>query len=364
MKIKVSKEKLLKGLQVVQSAVSAQATLPVLYNVLVKAETGKLILTVSDLTVTIRYSLEAEVKKGGESTLPAKRFVNIVRELPQDSLEMEIDDKNAATLSCGSSLYKILGISSDEFPPVPKFDGGHAFSMEQSAFKEMLKKTVYAVSLDESRHVLNGLLLCFKEQKLSIVATDGRRLALVEQEIEVPAGAEQEAVIPTKTVNELIRSLGDEGNVKLQISANMALFDAGEIQIYTKLIEGNYPNYRQVIPTRCEERVSLGREELLAALRRVALMASDKSNSIKVSFGKNLVAMSIVTPDVGEAHETVPAKYTGKEIVLAFNPEFIMDPLRNLTNDVVYIELTDAMSPAVLKCDIPFLYVLMPLRLN
>ncbi|MBU4200820.1 MAG: DNA polymerase III subunit beta [Verrucomicrobia bacterium] len=364
MKFTIFKESLLKGLQIVQSVISTHSTLPILYNVLIKIDKGNLSIIATDLSLSIKFSMDIDTTKSCASTFQARRLLNIIRELPDENIDIDIDDKDTAAIHCGSSAYKVLGLSADEFPPLPSFESAGSFSMEQATFKEMLKKTVYAASMDESRQMLNGVLLSFKDQKLTMVATDGRRLALIEQEMEIPGDAQTEVVIPTKAVNELIKVLGDEGTLQIRTLTNLASFDMGQVLVVTKLIDGSYPNFRQVIPSHCDERVAVDRESFLAALRRVALMTNDKYPSIKVSFEKNQMNISAVTPDVGEARESVPIKYTGKQITMAFNPEFIIDPLRNLTSDEVNIELVDELSPAIVKCDIPFLYVLMPLRVS
>ena len=236
--------------------------------------------------------------------------------------------------------------------------------MDQGLFKEMLRKISYSASTDETRYVLNGVLCSFKDGKLTMVATDGRRLALVEQEIEFPQEAERDLVVPSKAVTELLHSLADEGPLKIHAVTNQIAFEYGDALVVSKLIEGPYPNFRQVIPSQCDERITLEREALMTAVRRVALVTNEKSNSIKLGFGKNRLKISVVTPEVGEAHETLPIKYTGKEIAVAFNPEFILDPLKSLANDEIYIELTDELSPGVMKCDVPFIYVLMPMRVT
>jgi len=364
MKFTVTKEAFLKGLQMVQSVISTHSTLPILYNVLLKIEKGKLALVATDLAISMKYIMDLDTPKTCASTFQARRLFNIIKEMPNDEIEIEIDEKDTALIQCGASEYKVLGLSADEFPPLPSFESAQGVTMEQAAFKEMLKKTVYAASLDESRQTLSGILMSFKDQKLTMVATDGRRLALVEQEMEIPGNSQIDIIVPTKAVNELIKVLGDEGTLKIQALTNLVAFDMGETLIITKLIEGNYPNFRQVIPSQCEERVVVDREGLLAALRRVALITNDKYPSIKVAFAKNQMNISAVTPDVGEAHESVPVKYAGKQISMAFNPEYMIDPLRNLVSDEVSIELVDDLSPAIIKCDIPFLYVLMPLRLG
>ena len=364
MKIKVTKAALLEGLQIVQNVVSIRSTLPILSNVLLTAEKEKLWLTTSDLDVSVRCGINADVSKTGATTLPARRLSSIVREMSDSSIEIDVDDRDVATVTCGASFFKIIGLSEDEFPPVPKPDGKYRYAVDQGVFKEMLKKTSYAASSDETRYMLNGVLLSFKAGKLVMVATDGRRLALVEHEIEFPKEAERDMILPTKAVNELLHTLADQGDLKISAKENQIMFEYADVLMASKLIEGTYPNYRQVIPAECEQRVTIERELMLTALKRVSLVTSDKSNATKLTFEKNKLTISMTTPDVGEARETLPIKYTEKEINVAFNPEYMMDPLRNLTSDEVYFELTDDLSPGVIKSDIPFLYVLMPMRVG
>ena len=226
----------------------------------------------------------------------------------------------------------------------------------------MLKKTAYAMSADESRYVLNGSLLSFKDNKLNVVATDGRRLALVEHDIDFPKASETDVILPTKAVNELQRILSDKGEVTFAISENQISFTVGNTFLVSKLIEGNYPNYRQVVPSETKERITIERELLLNSARRVALLSSEKSNSIKLSFGKNILEISANTPDVGEARESLAISYKGKEFSIAFNPEYLADPLRNLDSPEITIDFTDELSPGVIRYNKPFLYVIMPMR--
>ena len=233
----------------------------------------------------------------------------------------------------------------------------------------MLRTTGYAASTDETRYVLNGVMLGFKNDKLICVATDGRRLAMVEQEVEFPKESEGDLVIPSKTVDELCKTLGDEGPLSIQATENQISFEfasanGGKMLVVSKLIEGTYPNYKQVIPAQCEERITIEKESLFNAVKRVALMTNDKGNSIKLSLKNNGVEISANTPEVGEAQETIPVKYTGKDFSIAFNPEFLMDPLRAIASDEVFLEITDDLSPGVIKYDAPFLYVLMPMRMS
>ncbi len=364
MKFSVSKDKLLEGLQTVQNVVSTRTTLPILSNVLLQADEGEVRLTTTDLDVGVRGSIQATVERPGASTLPARRLFTIVRELPVTDVTIEVDSKNVASIRSGPSFFKIHGLPEEEFPPLPSFEDAKIFTIPQKDLKDGLKKTAYAISTDETRYVLNGILCSFKDNKLTAVATDGRRLALVELELEFPRSSETEIIIPTKAVTELQRLLKDEGDIRLSVGENQVAFEIGGTFLVTKLIDGSYPNYRQVIPGEARERITLERETFLNSVHRVALLASEKSNSVKLVFSKNNIDIIANTPEVGEARESLPVQYKGKEFSIAFNPEFLMAPLRNLQNDEVYLDLIDEMSPGVIKIQSPFLYVLMPMRIS
>jgi DNA polymerase III subunit beta len=364
MKFSATKEKLLEGLQQVQNVVSTRTTLPILSNVLLQASDGAVHLTTTDLDVGVRGSFEADVEKEGATTLPARRLFNIVRELPASEIQIDVDGKNAASIRSGQSFFKILGLPEEEFPPLPKFEDAKVVTIRQKDLRDGLKKTSYAISTDETRYVLNGLLFSFKENKLTLVATDGRRLAMVDIELEIPRSQETDIIVPTKAVTELQRLLTDDADVKLSVANGQIAFDLNKTLLVSKLIEGNYPNYKQVIPGEAKERVTLERETLLNSLRRVSLLASEKSNSIKLSFSKNNIDITANTPEVGEAKESLAVQYKGRDFSIAFNPEFMMAPLRNLTEDEVFLDLIDEMSPGVLKIQTPFLYVLMPMRIS
>jgi DNA polymerase III subunit beta len=364
MKFSASKEKLLEGLQIVQSVVSTRTTLPILSNVLLQAADGELRLSTTDLDVGVRGAVEAQVDKEGATTLPARRLFTIVKELPSAEIQIDVDSKNVASIRSGPSFFKILGLPEEEFPPLPKFEGAKSFTLRQKDLKDGLKKTSYAISTDETRYVLNGILFSFKDNKLTLVATDGRRLGLVELELEFPRSQEVEIIVPTKAVMELQRLLAEDGDAKLSVSENQVAFEIGKTLLVSKLIEGNYPNYRQVIPAEAKERITLERETFLKSVHRVSLLASEKSNSVKLMFSKNNIDIIANTPEVGEARESLPVQYKGRDFSIAFNPEFLMAPLSNLSEDQIYLDLIDEMSPGVIKISGPFLYVLMPMRIS
>ena len=368
MNLTITKDQIIAGLQAVQNVVSTRTTLPILSNVLLRAEGSHVEFTATDLDVTVACKVEAKVTKPGATTVPVKKLFGIVREL-QGEIDIETDEKNVTSIRSGGSFFKIHGLGADEFPPLPKFKDDKKVALPQETVKAMLKKTSFAVSTDESRYVLNGIFISLKDHKMTLVATDGRRLALVDEEVDISEKSSGEFIVPAKAVNELNRLLLDKGDVEIKFGENQASFalkdDKGfSVLLITKLIEGNYPNYRQVIPGEPKERIALNREELVQALRRAEIMTSEKANSVKLTFGKNNLTITANSPEVGEARETLAVNYKGNEIAIAFNPRYLIDPLNALTEDEIFIELIDELSPGVIKINGPFLYVVMPMRLN
>jgi DNA polymerase-3 subunit beta len=364
MKLSLNRDALFEALTRVQSVVSARSTIPVLANVLLEARESSLTLTTTDMELSVTTRMDAEVNTPGATTLPAKRLFSVIRELPSQTIELSVDNKNCATIECGTSFFKIMGLSAEDYPEIPSPEGNQSYSLDPAMLKSMLKSVQYAASVDETRYVLNGILFSFKEGKLTTVATDGRRLALCESEVDFPEENALDIVVPAKAVNELMRNLASEGECTLIAAGNQVIFELDGLRLISKLIDGTFPNYQQVIPAQCEERIALERETLLQAVRRVALVTNEQSNSIRLHFGENQVQVLSSTPDVGEAKERVPVKYSGPEMTIAYNPEFLLAPLRVLDSDEVYLELTDELSPGVLKSDISFLYVIMPMRMQ
>ncbi len=364
MKFKLHRDTLINGLQQVQSVVSTRTTLPILSNILLKAADGRLALRATDLDMGVECSIEAEVTKSGGTTVPARRFFSIVRELPAREVSIDVNDKNFATIKCGQYTSKIVGLPEEEFPPLPKLDESRSFTLPQQVLRDGLKKTAYAISTDETRYVLNGVLFAFKEGKIVLVATDGRRLALVDHALEIEADKEISVIVPAKAVNELQRLLTDDGDVCIRLGQNQISFELNNAKLVSKLIEGNYPNYKQVIPGEAKERVSLERETFLTAVKRVALLTSEKSNSIKLVFTENNLDIQANSPEIGEASESLAIKYGGPDLTIAFNPEFLKAPLLNLADDEILLDLIDGMSPGLIRTKGSFLYVLMPMRIN
>ena len=205
--------------------------------------------------------------------------------------------------------------------------------------------------------------MSFKEKKITVVCTDGRRLALAEQDIEIEEGNEIDVVIPIKTVSELIKSLGSDGDIIVKMSSSQIAFEFDNILIISKLIDGIYPNYEQVIPKQCEERLAVDREILQDAVRRVSLILNDQAASVRLEIKENKIDLITSSPEVGNATESIPIKYSGKDVDIAFNPGYLTAPLKHLDSDEIYIEFSDENSPGLIKSNIPFLYVIMPMRI-
>ncbi|HIE09996.1 MAG TPA: DNA polymerase III subunit beta [Kiritimatiellae bacterium] len=364
MKLKVARGPAVNALQKIQAIISPRTTLPILNNVLLETADGSLKITATDLDVTVTARVQAEVVRAGATTVPAKHIISILRALPAEELQLEVDTKNNTTIRSGSSYFRIIGIPKDDFPPPPEIAEEKSYTLEQGNFRRLLELTSYAAaSSDEGRAVLTGVLLSFKGDKLTVVATDGRRLALREAEMEIPRGSEAEMVVPIKTIQELQKTLGDEGDILIRAGRNQVAFEFGDTLVLSKLLEGTYPNYRQVIPAASDKRVVLEREMFLDALRRAAIVASGQAPSVKLDFARNRLEISAENRDIGEARESMAAKYSGEDVSIAFNPLFLIEPLSALDTDEVILELTDELSPGVIKTTEAFLYVLMPVRL-
>ncbi len=364
MKLAVEKSALLEALHNVQSIVVQKNTPDILSNVLLKAKENTVSLTTTDKEICVRAETTAEVDEAGGITLPAHRFFSICRELPEGQVEVEVNAQDIATIRCNLSFFKLVGIPEEKFPPLPRFEEGATYTVDQGVLKDMLQKVFYAVSSDETRPILNGAFLSFENEKLTVVATDGRRLALVEQEIEFLEMELNHLIVPTKTLSELIKTLGDEGALTIRLSKAQVAFDFDRVLVISTLIDGIYPSYQQVIPSQCEKRIAIEREVIYSAIRRVALLTDDQTASVHLNFGKNKLELVTNSPEVGEARETIPVKYEGEDLSIAFNPGLFMAPLRHLDSDEIFLELSDELSPGVIKTNIPFLYVLMPIQIS
>lgn len=376
MKFKISKEHFSTGLRQVTNVVSSKPQMAVLNNVLIKAEGGSVMLTTTNLELGIRCSIKAEVEEAGEITLPVKKLAAIINSMPQQEVTVESADGQTARIRSGRSDFnRFNGLKAEDFPALPSFVDQHSYELPPQELALMLRSVSYAQSTDENRYILNSVFFSFSEGKLSLVATDGRRLALISRDMKIDREDEGSIILPAKTVTELEKLLSQGKMVKISFSDRQVAFDieVGEesannglsdsIYLVSKIVEGSYPNYKQVIPKEAEHRIKVERELMLETVQRVALMTNDKQNSVKLKIADNCLEISGESAELGEAKEPIEVEYSGPEVKIGFNPEFLLSPLRNLTKDEVFFEFKDEMSPGVFKTLDNFLCVVMPLRI-
>jgi DNA polymerase-3 subunit beta len=364
MKFKTIRSKFLDGLKSVQNIVAGKGSLPILQNVMIESAERSIRLTTTDLDISIKAEVECEVLEGGSTTLPVKLLFTSITKAAEGEVEIEVDSQERATIKAGSARFKLQGMPASEFPQLPEEGDAFSYTIPQATIREMLRKTSYAASQDDTRRMLKGVLMSFKDEKLTMVATDGRRLALVEKELEFPKMAEKDIVLPSKAVAELQRSLASDGEATIMVKKSQICFNLSGVIIYSKLMDDTYPNYRQVIPQSCKEHIVVDRQLLLDALDRASVMTMDEAHSTKLIFDSNTLTVTSAANDIGEARDEVPIKYAGERIETMFNPNYVMDPLKAIDDDEITIDINDGHTPAVIKCSVPFLYVLMPLRIN
>lgn len=364
MKLKIIRSKFLEGLKSVQNIVAGKGSLPILQNVLLEAHGTELKMTTTDLDISITATTECEVVEEGMTTLPVKLLFNAIAKVAEGEVEIESDEQDRSTIMAGNAKFKLAGMSEKDYPKLPEDEDSYSYEIPQVTLREMLRKVAYAASQDDTRRTLKGVLMSFKDAKLTMVATDGRRLALVENEMEFPVNAERDIVLPSKAVVELQRSLAGEGNVSMMVQKSQIRFTIGKMMMYSKMMDETYPNYQQVIPNETVECISVDRQLLLDALERASVMTMDEAHSTKLIFENGRLVVTSTASDIGEAKDEVPIKYAGETIEIMFNPSYVMDPLKAIEDDNVTINLNNGHSPAVIKCSIPFLYVLMPLRIS
>jgi len=368
MEIKAKRGELLATLYWTQSIVERRNTMPILANVLIEAKKGSIHLTATDLEVGVRGQVDGEVAKEGTVTVNAKKLYEIVREVSQDQVQLKRLDNEWVEIRSGKSVFKIVGMDAREFPQFPDFDSKGLSTTPAITVREMIERTIFAVSTDETRYSLNGV---FIEQgadgKVRMVATDGHRLAFAEQVVG-SLGLSKGVILPRKGLSELKKLLesGDDGTVSLGFKENMGLVTKDKVELFMRLIDGDFPDYTKVIPTGNPNIAKLDHDELLQALRRVSILSSERYKGIKMEFTDGRVSISANNPDLGEAVEEIEADYKGKGLSIGFNARYLIDVLAVLTGDgEIDIELKDELSPSIIrKSGVEgYLYVLMPMRL-
>ena len=362
MKIKLSKEQLLNGIQTVQTVVSPKITLPILSNMLIETKADTLRLNTTDLDIGISCEIPVDIMEEGAITIPAKRFSDIIRELPPGDIIINTKKNNQIDIEGEQCRFKLTGIPKDEFPKFPEFKEKDIIQIEQSVLREMLRLTSFAVSQEESRYVLTGLLMEITGDDIRIVATDGRRLAKSEKKLIAAANKEISVILPNKAVHEILRNLQDSGTVSFIPSTNQILFDINGVLIATRIIEGDFPNYNQVIPKSASPKIKIKTQDLLAAIRRANLLATPDFQAIKFEVFTDKLVVSKSTPDVGESREELAIEYGGKEMMVGFNPQFLIDVLKNIEQETIELELLGPDKAGVIRLA-DYLYLALPMRL-
>jgi DNA polymerase-3 subunit beta len=370
MKIKVSKGELLKGVQVVGNIITPKNMLPILSNILFETTKNKLRLTTTDLDIGISVTLDAEILEAGAITIPTKRLSDVIKELPEGSVGISTKKNNIVDIQLGTCEFKLMGLPKEEFPKLPEFKDKEVVTLEQQVLKTMLQLTSFAISHEETRYVLNGLLFELKsgsgeqgaESSVKFVGTDGRRLAVVEKKLKTKTHKDIKIILPYKTVQELLRNLKEEGEVFLVIGNNQAFFEMDGIVIISRLIEGDFPDYQKVIPHSSATKIRLNKEDFILVLRRANLFTTPDFQAVRFELFKNKLVVSKSTPDVGEFREEIAIEYSGKELVIGFNPGYLLDMLKHWREDEVLLELFDTEKPGVVRTA-EYTYIVQPMRL-
>ena len=373
MKFRIKKEEFVKGLSRVQSVADRRNTMPVLSNVLIEATTdngGGIALTATDLEIGVRGIYAAEVSEPGGVALSARKLFEIVRELPSEEITFELSDNNRATITSGHSVFNVAGLPKDEFPALPDMEGAEFFPVDAASMGELIKKTIFASGDNDTRYVLNGLYMILSPSgdagtSIQMVGTDGHRLAAMKKTFDTGAGAPGSAIVPKKSAAELKKLLDeDEGALTMAVSKNHIVFRIGTLYMVTRLIEGNYPNYEQVIPTTNDRTATVDKSDLVSALRRVSLLSRERTNAVKFGFEAGKLVLSSQNPEMGEAREDMDVDFAGDGIEVGFNAKYLLDALSAMDQEKVTMLLKDSLSPCILKQpgDDDYKCVVMPMR--
>ena len=368
MKFTITREKLHEGLQAVAASVPSKTTLPVLANILVEASKDGLKLSGTDLDISVSTTIPASVDQEGATTLPARKLVEIVKELPNAAIRMTSSGEQRATIECGKSKFKLLGLSRDEFPAFPtvKFDGGWRVAAKD--LQKLIGHVAFAASTEESRPILNGVLWELRSDRMRMVATNGHRLARMDVPTTGQGGGQADLIIPPKALEQIRRLFGGDEEIEIAKSDNHLGFRSTTTQVYTRLIEGPYPNYEQVIPRENDKSLTADKAALAAALRRMSIVASDQTHRIRMAFTNGACKLSVQTPDLGEAQEELSVAYEGDSLEIGFNAAYMLEILKYMPTDEVRMtfkapERAATCEPVGWDDPASFMTLVMPLRL-
>lgn len=370
MEFTIARDELLQGLYLTQGIVERRTTIPILANVLMESAEDGVTITATDQEIGVRRRCEAKIKKKGALTTGARKLYEIMRECPEGPIVIRTLENNWIEISSGRSRFKIVGLDPKEFPAIPSPDRSresHALTASSDVLREMITRTLFAVSTDEMRANLSGILVESPEKgKLRMVATDGHRLSMITRPVE-DGGAASGVIIPRKGVAEISKVIetGDEA-VILTVQGGVAHASRGHVDLSMRLVEGEFPDYNQVIPQKSERRMLVSVESLLAALRRVSTVSSERTRGVKFQLEAGKLEISSMNPDLGEATEELAVEYDGGALSIGFNAKYFVDLLSVLPGGTqLDVGFNDEVSPGVLRCeaDAEYLYVVMPMRL-
>ena len=368
MKFTITREKLHEGLGAVAASVPTKTTLPVLANILVEASKDGLTLSGTDLDISVSTSIPASVDQEGATTLPARKLVEIVKELPNSTIKFTSSGEQRVQIECGRSKFKLLGMARDEFPAFPsiKFAGG--WKVTARDLQKLIGHVAFAASTEESRPILNGVLWELRPDRMRMVATNGHRLARMDVPASGQGGSQADLIIPPKALEQIRRLFGGDEEIEIARSDNHLGFRSTTTQIYTRLIEGPYPNYEQVIPRENDKSLTADKQALAAALRRMSIVASDQTHRIRMAFTNGACKLSVQTPDLGEAQEELAVAYEGDSLEIGFNAAYLLEVLKFMPTDEVRMtfkapERAATCEPVGWDDPASYLTLVMPLRL-
>jgi DNA polymerase III subunit beta len=363
LKTTVARDDLVRQLTTVSRAASTRTTVQVLAGILMRAEPSTLQLSATDMEISLRTSVEAEVGAEGAVVVPGRLLVDIARSLPADDVEIEYRaGEGVVEIVSGTAVYRVHTYNAEDFPRLPDPAGTEMVSIDAEALLETSAKVSRAASRDESRPVLTGILVRFEGDKLVMAATDSYRLAVKETTLS-EAGPELDAIVPARALAELGRIAADAAELELGVQENQVLFASDGVLLTTRRIEGQFPNYRQLLPESFEYEVTMPREELLDVVRRVSVMAQ-RNSPLRLRFAEGELTVSAQTQDVGEARESLPAAFSGEALEIGFNPDFLRDGIESADGDELRLKLISPLRPAVLQgAGADFSYLIMPIRL-
>lgn len=375
MKFVISTQELNYLINKCQNVVAPQqkATIPILSNFLIEAANDELVITATDLTVGVRCFTEAKILEEGATTLPARRFAQLVKELTAVNVQVSSDEREMTEIVADSSRFKLNGMKKGEYPSLPNVADATQFKVAQADLKDMLYRTAFAVSREDNRYVLTGVCMQIANGVATFVGTDGKRLAKAHLEIGLEASFSGNYIIPLKAVEEILKNLSDEGEATVFLMQDKIAIEASNTMVVTKLLSGDFPDIHRVIPQKVEHLLLLHREELMSLLRQIALFTIDSNHSVRFTFSDGELKLTANTMDIGEGKVSMPVNYSGQKLEIAFNPNFFLDILRHCKNETVTMGITDAYNPGFITEHqenisdpqlITPLFILMPMRLN